>query len=67
MNGFEAAKAIRRLQDPKKSNIPIIATSANVDHLCKKYCMECGIDAMISKPICIEKLLYKIQQFVDEN
>jgi PAS domain S-box-containing protein len=55
MNGFEATKYIRTIL---KSNIPIIALTADVTTVDIKKCMEAGMNDYIAKPLN-EKLLYK--------
>jgi len=54
MNGFEAAKYIR---ETMKSEIPIIALTADVTISDLTKCKESGMDDYISKPID-ESLLY---------
>ena len=54
MNGFEATAYIR---NTLKSNIPIIALTADVTTMDVEKCKEAGMDDYISKPV-EEKLLY---------
>ncbi|MFX8608812.1 response regulator, partial [Acinetobacter baumannii] len=50
MNGFEATLAIRSLKDRKKSNIPVIAVTANsLDGIHERY-LESGMNDYILKP-----------------
>ena len=61
MNGFEATEYIRKTM---KSNIPIIALTADVTTVDVAKCKEFGMDDYISKPIN-EKILYnKIVELV---
>ena len=57
MNGYEATKAIRALQNPAVSTIPILAMTANAFEEDKQQALKCGMNGHISKPIDIEKLL----------
>lgn len=57
MNGWQAAKAIRALEDPELANIPIIAFSANVFERDIRMSMESGMNAHLTKPIDIPLLL----------
>lgn len=57
MNGWEAAAAIRRLENPVLSHIPIIALSANAFENDERMSMESGMDAHLTKPIDIPLLL----------
>ena len=57
MNGYDATRAIRALDDPKLANIPIIAMTANAFDEDRKQALDCGMNAHIAKPIDVEKLL----------
>lgn len=50
MSGIEAARHIRRLSG-EKSQIPIVALTADVMDESRDACLEAGIDAFASKPI----------------
>jgi len=56
MDGFEATKAIRKLQVMQGEHIIIVATTANAMEEDKEKCLSCGMDDYISKPVKIEKL-----------
>lgn len=60
MNGWEAAKAIRALEDPALSDIPIIALSANAFESDIRISRESGINAHLTKPVDIPLLLESI-------
>ena len=65
MDGYQAARAIRKLEDPQLAEIPIIALSANALEEDKKRAMESGMDAHMAKPLnvhLLEELLRKILQ-----
>ncbi len=51
MDGYEAAKAIRRMEDPVKAQLPIVAMTANAFSEDKAAAMEAGMNAHISKPL----------------
>lgn len=57
MNGYEAAKAIRGLENRKHASIPIIAMTANAFEEDKQEALKCGMNDHIAKPIDITKLL----------
>ena len=57
MDGYTAAKKIRSLPDKDVSSIPIIATTANAFAEDIRHALEVGMDAHISKPISIEKVI----------
>ena len=56
MDGYKATQCIRRLDDKKKSEIPIIAMTANAFEEDKKRAFDAGMNGHIAKPIDIEKL-----------
>lgn len=57
MNGYEAAKAIRSLEDPELSSIPILAMTANAFDEDREQALRSGMDAHIAKPIDVNLLL----------
>ena len=56
MDGYKATQCIRRLDDRKKSEIPIIAMTANAFEEDKKKSFDAGMNGHIAKPIDVEKL-----------
>lgn len=56
MNGYEAATAIRKLENKELSSIPILAMTANAFEEDKQETIRCGMNGHIAKPINIEKL-----------
>ncbi|MCM1262821.1 MAG: ATP-binding protein [Butyrivibrio sp.] len=56
MNGYEAAKEIRKLEDQELSTIPIIAMTANAFEEDKQEAIKCGMNGHIAKPIDIGNL-----------
>lgn len=64
MNGYEASKAIRKLEDPDMSKIPIIALSANAFESDKQMSLESGMNEHLTKPIDVPLLLNTISQFL---
>ena len=63
MNGFDATKAIRKLNG-ELAGIPIIAMTANTLESEIEKCMESGMDDFISKPFDSKTLLEKISKLV---
>lgn len=63
MNGYEATRAIRSLGDPSKSNIPIIAMTANAFEEDKKNALMAGMDGHLAKPIDDQKLVQMLMEF----
>ena len=61
MNGYEAAKQIRALDDPALAEITILAMTANAFDEDRKKALECGMDGFLSKPIVIKDLIDALQ------
>lgn len=57
MNGRQATKAIRRLENTSLSRIPIVALSANAFESDRQKSIESGMDAHLTKPIDLPLLL----------
>lgn len=62
MDGRQATKAIRRLENPALARIPIIALSADAFDSDKRKSIESGMDAHLAKPLDIPLLLETIAQ-----
>ncbi len=56
MDGFEAARAIRKLENRRLARIPILAMTANAFEEDKQEALRSGMNAHIAKPIDIKKL-----------
>ena len=61
MNGYEATKAIRALEDPVLSSIPIVAMTANAFDEDRKIALESGMNAHVAKPINVQNLIEVLQ------
>lgn len=57
MNGYEAARAIRKLPDERLNSIPIVAMTADAFAEDVQECMKCGMNEHIAKPIDVKKLI----------
>ncbi len=56
MNGYEAAKAIRELENKELASVPIIAMTANAFEEDRKEALENGMNGHIPKPIDVNVL-----------
>ena len=61
MNGYEATKQIRALDDPALAGITILAMTANAFDEDRKKALKCGMDGFLSKPIVLEELIGTLQ------
>ena len=66
MDGVEATRLIRQLEDKEKASIPIIAVSANIYEKDRKAALDAGMDAFTEKPIFIDKLFETMKQHLQE-
>ncbi len=66
MDGYDATRAIRALDDPLLAGIPIVAMTANAFEEDRRQALECGMNAHIAKPINVEKLLEILSNILKE-
>ena len=57
MNGYEAAKKIRKLENPELAKVPIIAMTANAFSEDVKNALDAGMNAHIAKPIDVANMM----------
>lgn len=61
MDGMEATKRIRALENPKLSAIPIIAMTANAFDEDRKAAYSVGMNGFISKPVIIDEVIRELK------
>ena len=62
MDGYEATRCIRALEDPLMANIPILAMTANAFDEDRKAAAECGMNGFLSKPIDMEEVVQTLEK-----
>ena len=62
MDGWQAAREIRALEDPVLSEIPIVALSANTLVGDMRRSLECGMDAHMTKPIDVPRFIDEVRR-----
>ena len=67
MNGYEATKQIRALENPALAGITILAMTANAFDEDRKEALECGMDGFLSKPIIMEELIGTLQKNLEQG
>ena len=67
MNGLDATRAIRKLDDPWASSIPIVAMTADAFSENVAECLEAGMQGHIAKPIDIKLVIKVIQRIKEES
>ena len=67
MDGYETTKIIRNFKDPKVSEIPIVALTADALPEEKTRAFNCGANAYLVKPVDMPSLLKVLMLFFREN
>ncbi|MCR4643428.1 MAG: response regulator [Lachnospiraceae bacterium] len=67
MNGLDATRAIRRLEDPRKASVPIIAMTADAFSENVTECLNAGMNGHIAKPIDIKLVIKEIRWIKEER
>ena len=67
MNGYEAARAIRQLEDPILSSIPIIAMTANAFDEDRRAALEAGMNGHVPKPFDVDEVIGKLAALFAER
>ena len=57
MDGYQASRLIRALEDPEKARVPIVAVTANAFEEDRKLALEAGMNGHLAKPYDIPKML----------
>ena len=67
MNGLEATRAIRKLDNPWAASIPIIAMTADAFSENVTECMNAGMNGHIAKPIDINLVIKEIRRIKEKK
>ena len=67
MDGYETARAIRRLEREAVSGIPIIALSSDAMEEDRRKALKAGMNAHVSKPFDIDALKELIDRILEEG
>ncbi|MBP5553648.1 MAG: response regulator, partial [Lachnospiraceae bacterium] len=62
MNGLEATRAIRKLENPGLASVPIVAMTADAFSENITECMNAGMDGHIAKPVDIKLVIKEIRR-----
>lgn len=66
MNGYEAVREIRQLENQKLASVPVIAMTANAFEEDKQEALRNGMDGHIAKPINIEILFNTLNKVLSK-
>ncbi|MGN1367754.1 MAG: PocR ligand-binding domain-containing protein [Aristaeellaceae bacterium] len=67
MDGYRATQTIRRLSDPRKAGITIVAMTANAFDEDKKNAYQAGMNLHIAKPIKVDELMSALTEILKEQ
>ena len=67
MNGYDATRSIRALENKALSSIPIVAMTANAFDEDRKAAAECGMNGFISKPINMEDVIEVLRSVLENK
>ena len=67
MDGYAATRAIRDLEDPIRSGVPIIAMTANAFDEDREEAINSGMNGYVAKPIDIKKLMETLDEFLRQR
>jgi CheY-like chemotaxis protein len=64
MDGYEATRRIRSLDDKRAKEVPIIAMTANVFKEDIERCLKAGMNDHVGKPLVFDTVLEKLQTYL---
>lgn len=67
MNGYEATKAIRRLENEQLRSIPILALTANAFEENKIEALSSGMNGHLAKPINVKELITALKNIIEQK
>ena len=65
MDGYEAAKRIRAMEDQKKAGIPIIAVTANAFEEDRKIALAAGMNGHLAKPYDVNAIMQTLSELLN--
>ena len=65
MNGLDATRAIRSLENPEAASIPIVAMTADAFSENITECMNAGMNGHIAKPVDIKLVIKEIRRITE--
>jgi len=67
MDGLDATQAIRKLDDPNKNSIPVLALTASVHKADIDKCLQAGMNDIVPKPFTREELLGTLVKYYENK
>ena len=65
MDGYEATRQIRALDDATKSNIPIVAVTANAFEEDRQNSMDVGMNGHLAKPYDVPEIMRTLNELLN--
>ncbi len=66
MDGYEATRQIRNIEDSRLAATPIVAMTANAFSSDQEKAMACGMDGYLTKPVNIKALIQVLQEILEK-
>ena len=67
MDGHEATRRIRNLEDKELAKVPVVAMTANAFDEDRKAAKECGMNGFISKPIHMQEVVQALRMCLQDH
>jgi len=67
LDGFEATRAIRRMELDRNTRVPIVALTASARASDRDRCFEAGMDGFLSKPLTVPELRAAVLEWLDPD
>ena len=67
MDGHEATRRIRNLEDKELAEVPVVAMTANAFDEDRKAAKECGMNGFISKPINMQEVVQALRMCLQDH
>ena len=64
MDGYEAARQIRALDDPQKASVPIVAVTANAFEEDRQLALSAGMNGHLAKPYDIPQIMSVLKEIL---
>lgn len=64
MDGYRATQIIRKMQDPEKNSIPIVAMTANAFDEDRRNALDAGMNAHLGKPVRTDELMSTLAEML---
>ena len=64
MDGYQATRMIRAMEDLAKATIPIVAMTANAFEEDRQKAAQAGMDGYVAKPIDVERLMVVLEEIL---